>query len=245
MPQAILAVLSRRICSKARVKLRPHMCPHSICPAEYLTSSRAYTIIIYMYSYITGTLAGAEEGKVIVDNNGIGYELNVSSFTLARVGAVGARVKLFTHLGVTDDAMRLYGFAAEEERAMFLKLITVSGIGPKVALQILSGMDVRTLALAIVNSDTKALSRIKGIGKKTAERVIVELRERVEEDVSGSGEVLGVTQSSPIGQEAAAVLVSLGLSRTDAVKAVNAVIAGGKAKTLEEVITLALRSVDK
>ena len=198
-----------------------------------------------MYSYITGTLAGAEEGKVIVDNNGIGYELNVSSFTLARIGAVGARVQLFTHLGVTDDAMRLYGFAAEEERAMFLKLITVSGIGPKVALQILSGMDVRTLALAIVNSDTKALSRIKGIGKKTAERVIVELRERVEEDVSGSGEVLGVTQSSPIGQEAAAVLVSLGLSRTDAVKAVNAVIAGGKAKTLEEVITLALRSVDK
>ena len=128
---------------------------------------------------------------------------------------------------------------------MFLKLITVSGIGPKVALQILSGMDVRTLALAIVNSDAKALARIKGIGKKTAERVILELRERVEEEAVDSGSLAGVSGASPMGQEAAAVLVSLGLSRTDAVKAVNNVLSGGKAKTLEEVITLALRSVDK
>ena len=186
-----------------------------------------------------------EEGKVILDNNGIGYELNVSSFTLSRVGALGSRVKIFTHLGVTDDAMRLYGFATEEERAMFLKLITVSGIGPKVALQILSGMDVRTLALAIVNSDAKALARIKGIGKKTAERVILELRERVEEEAVDSGSLAGVSGASPMGQEAAAVLVSRGLSRTDAVRAVNNVVSGGKAKTLEEVITLALRSVDK
>ena len=198
-----------------------------------------------MYSYIIGTLAGLEEGKVILDNNGIGYELNVSSFTLSKVGSVGKQIKLFTHLGVSDDAMRLYGFISEEERAMFLKLITVSGIGPKVALQILSGMDVRTLALSIVNSDAKALARIKGIGKKTAERVIVELRERVESDAVESGEVLGVTASDPVGQEAAAVLASLGLSRAEAAAAVNKVLAAGKARKLEEVITLALRSVDK
>ena len=176
-----------------------------------------------MYSYIIGTLAGLEEGKVILDNNGIGYELNVSSFTLSKVGSVGKQIKLFTHLGVSDDAMRLYGFISEEERAMFLKLITVSGIGPKVALQILSGMDVRTLALSIVNSDAKALARIKGIGKKTAERVIVELRERVESDAVESGEVLGVTAGDPVGQEAAAVLASLGLSRAEAAAAVNKV----------------------
>ena len=198
-----------------------------------------------MYSYIIGTLAGLEEGKVILDNNGIGYELNVSSFTLSKVGSVGKQIKLFTHLGVSDDAMRLYGFISEEERAMFLKLITVSGIGPKVALQILSGMDVRTLALSIVNSDAKALARIKGIGKKTAERVIVELRERVESDAVESGEVLGVTAGDPMGQEAAAVLASLGLSRAEAAAAVNKVLAAGKARKLEEVITLALRSVDK
>ncbi len=198
-----------------------------------------------MYSYIIGTLAGLEEGKVILDNNGIGYELNVSSFTLSKVGSVGKQIKLFTHLGVSDDAMRLYGFISEEERAMFLKLITVSGIGPKVALQILSGMDVRTLALSIVNSDAKALARIKGIGKKTAERVIVELRERVESDAVESGEVLGVTAGDPVGQEAAAVLASLGLSRAEAAAAVNKVLAAGKARKLEEVITLALRSVDK
>lgn len=198
-----------------------------------------------MYSYIIGTLAGFEEGKVILDNNGIGYELNVSSFTLSKVGSVGKQIKLFTHLGVSDDAMRLYGFISEEERAMFLKLITVSGIGPKVALQILSGMDVRTLALSIVNSDAKALARIKGIGKKTAERVIVELRERVESDAVESGEVLGVTAGDPVGQEAAAVLASLGLSRAEAAAAVNKVLAAGKARKLEEVITLALRSVDK
>ena len=198
-----------------------------------------------MYSYIIGTLAGLEEGKVILDNNGIGYELNVSSFTLSKVGSVGKQIKLFTHLGVSDDAMRLYGFISEEERAMFLKLITVSGIGPKVALQILSGMDVRTLALSIVNSNAKALARIKGIGKKTAERVIVELRERVESDAVESGEVLGVTAGDPVGQEAAAVLASLGLSRAEAAAAVNKVLAAGKARKLEEVITLALRSVDK
>ena len=198
-----------------------------------------------MYSYIIGTLAGLEEGKVILDNNGIGYELNVSSFTLSKVGSMGKQIKLFTHLGVSDDAMRLYGFISEEERAMFLKLITVSGIGPKVALQILSGMDVRTLALSIVNSDAKALARIKGIGKKTAERVIVELRERVESDAVESGEVLGVTAGDPVGQEAAAVLASLGLSRAEAAAAVNKVLAAGKARKLEEVITLALRSVDK
>lgn len=200
--------------------------------------------IIYMYSYIIGTIADMEEGKVVLDNHGIGYELNVSSFTLSKVGA-GKQIKLFTHLGVTDDAMRLYGFISEEERTMFLKLITVSGIGPKVALQILSGMDVRTLALAIVNSDTKSLARIKGIGKKTAERVIVELKERVESEAVESGEFAGIGSSDPVGQEAAAVLASLGLSRTEAVTAVNKVLAAGRAKTLEEVITLALRSVDK
>lgn len=201
--------------------------------------------IITMYSYIIGTIADLQEGKVVLDNHGIGYELNVSSFTLSKVGTVGKQIKLFTHLGVSDDAMRLYGFISEEERTMFLKLITVSGIGPKVALQILSGMDVRTLALAIVNSDAKSLARIKGIGKKTAERVIVELKERVEADAVESGDFAGISASSPIGQEAAAVLASLGLSRTDAAAAVNKVLAGGKANTLEEVITLALRSVDK
>ena len=198
-----------------------------------------------MYSYIIGTIADMQEGKVVLDNHGIGYELNVSSFTLSKAGTVGKQIKLFTHLGVSDDAMRLYGFISEEERTMFLKLITVSGRGPKVALQILSGMDVRTLALAIVNSDAKSLARIKGIGKKTAERVIVELKERVEADAVESGDFAGISASSPIGQEAAAVLASLGLSRTDAAAAVNKVLAGGKANTLEEVITLALRSVDK
>ncbi len=200
---------------------------------------------ITMYSYITGTLADMEEGKVVIDNHGIGYELNVSSYTLSKVGQAGRQVKLFTHLGVTDDAMRLYGFWSEEEKVMFLKLISVSGIGPKVALQILSGMDVRTLALAIVNSDSKSLARIKGIGKKTAERVIVELKERVEADAEESGDIAGINVSGPIGQEAAAVLASLGLSRTDAAAAVNKVLASGKATKLEEVITLALRSVDK
>ena len=201
--------------------------------------------IITMYSYIIGTIADLQEGKVVLDNHGIGYELNVSSFTLSKAGTVGKQIKLFTHLGVSDDAMRLYGFISEEERTMFLKLITVSGIGPKVALQILSGMDVRTLALAIVNSDAKSLARIKGIGKKTAERVIVELKERVEADAVESGDFAGISASSPMGQEAAAVLASLGLSRTDAAAAVNKVLAGGKANTLEEVITLAVRSVDK
>lgn len=197
-----------------------------------------------MYAFITGTLASADAAAVVIENNGIGYEIFVSSATLSSAGSVGSRIKLYTYLHVSDDAMKLYGFYSQEEKAMFLKLISVSGIGPKVALQILSGTDVRTLAIAIVNGDAKTLSRIKGIGKKTAERVILELREQVEGDAV-SGEPLVGIGGDGMGQEAAAVLVSLGMSRTDAVKAVNKVMAGGKASSLEALITLALRSVDK
>ncbi|MDE6550585.1 MAG: Holliday junction branch migration protein RuvA [Clostridia bacterium] len=198
-----------------------------------------------MYAYIIGSVAYLHENVAVIENNGIGYEFNVSSYTLQSLSGKD-EVKLYTYLRSDDEGMRLFGFFTTEEKEMFLKLITVSGIGPKVALQILSGMDLRTLAIAIVSGDYKTLSRIKGIGKKTAERVVLELRERVEGDATNAAQELGsLAATDDMHREAAAVLVSLGMSRTDAVKAVNKIAGSGKATSLESLITLALRSVDK
>ena len=197
-----------------------------------------------MYAYIIGKVASLEENVAVIDNNGIGYEVNVSNHTLQSLSGK-SEVKLYTYLKSDDEGMRLFGFYSSEEKSMFLKLISVSGIGPKVALQILSGIDVRTLAIAIVSGDYKTLSKIKGIGKKTAERVVLELREKVESDGADMAMEMPVAGDDGMSAEAVSVLVSLGMSRTDAVKAVNKVVESKKAATLEALITLALRSADK
>ncbi len=198
-----------------------------------------------MYAYISGAVRYLRDNIAVIENNGIGYELNVSAYTLQSISGK-EDVKLYTYLRSDDEGMRLFGFCSAEEKEMFLKLISVSGIGPKVALQILSGMELRTLAIAIVSGDAKTLSRIKGIGKKTAERVVLELRERVESDATDAAEELGsIAAADDMYKEAAAVLVSLGMSRTDAIKAIDKIAGSGRATSLEALITLALRSVDK
>ncbi|MEG2675923.1 MAG: Holliday junction branch migration protein RuvA, partial [Clostridia bacterium] len=156
-------------------------------------------------------------------------------------------VTLLTYLQVTDDALRLFGFFSKEERNMFLKLITISGVGAKVALQVLSGIDLTSLALSIVNGDVTALTRIKGIGKKTAERIILELKEKV--DITGLQNSLAgsvdMTQilNDEVSNDAVMALASLGIGKTEAVKAVAA--ARIQSDKLEKIITLALRSFDK
>ena len=173
-----------------------------------------------MFSYINGVVTDLQNGVVTVDVSGVGFELAVSSYTLADC-QLGQKQRLYTFMQVKEDGISLIGFSTIEEKNMFTRLISVSGVGCKVALGILSGMDTDSLALAIFNGDTKLLTKIKGLGKKTAERLILELKEKVYIDAAQM--VLPVTQNPdlPINKEmqnAIAVLCSLGKRQAEAEK---------------------------
>lgn len=203
-----------------------------------------------MYYSISGKVVFYEEGKVVLENNGIAYELGVSANTLAAFAKKGEVVTAYTYLKVAEDEMSLYGFYSKEEKAMFVNLISVSGVGPKTALQILSGIDLQSLAIAIVNGDAKTLAKVKGLGRKTAERIILELKEKISavgesESSDGFFGLLGGEDASKdeVVNDAVLALVSLGISKTEAAKAVS--IARTKSDKLENIITLALRSFDR
>jgi Holliday junction DNA helicase RuvA len=133
-----------------------------------------------MISLVSGTVAVRRGDHVVVDTGGVGYRLAVSAETLRRVPAVGREVVLHTHLVVRDDALALYGFATEEERSLFLMLLGVQSVGPKVALAVLSGGPPRDLLKAVAGGDAARLQAVPGIGKRTAERIVVELKEKVD-----------------------------------------------------------------
>ena len=195
-----------------------------------------------MFNYISGTVAHIFGSTVVVDVHGIGYEISTTSRTLGSL-TVGQNAKLFTHLQVREDGMSLFGFATMEEKTMFLNLISVSGVGCKVAQSILSGIDSNTLAQAIYTGDTKQLTKVKGLGKKTAERLVLELREKVMVDASQIETPIAKHLDAPLTQEmqnAIAVLCSLGKSQQDAQKLVEAASKLG-ANTTEELINMAFR----
>ena len=133
-----------------------------------------------MYAYISGKLEGVAEDAVIIDNHGIGYQILVPSSTLDRLPSVGGEVKVYTYLQVREDAMVLFGFLTKEELELFKRLITVTGIGPKGALAILSTLSVDDLRFAILSGDAKAIAAAPGIGVKTAQRVILDLKDRMD-----------------------------------------------------------------
>ncbi len=176
-----------------------------------------------MYNYISGKLVDKTLNSIVVDNNGIGYELGVSGNTLYDVD-LGEIVKIFTYLYVREDTFALYGFSRAEEKNLFMKLIEISGIGPKGAMQILSGYDLRTLTLAIATGDVKTLSKIKGLGKKTAELIVLNLKDSIADNVA-DGSFASTAQSTAVvdADMAAAIdmVENLGVSRTEAIKLVD------------------------
>ena len=195
-----------------------------------------------MYSYISGEVTQTSENTVVLDVGGIGYELCVSSFTQEKC-QVGQRCRLYAYLQVKEDGLSLFGFATEEEKNMFLRLISISGIGCKVAQAILSGMDCNALAVAIFNGDTKQLTKIKGLGKKTAERIVLELKEKVVVDASAMD--LPIARHADVAltkdmQDAMAILCSLGKSRAYAQQLVEAASKLG-ATTAEQLVNMAFR----
>ena len=201
-----------------------------------------------MIALIEGTVAGKNEGEVIVMTaGGVGYRLMCSMNTLSALPAAGEKCRLYTHLNVREDAMELYGFLQAEERDMFRRLISISGIGARSALLILGSMPLSNLRLAILTGDVAALSRAPGIGKKTAQRISLELKDKLTKDaLNGSDElreIAAVTDGeAPAADalgEAMQGLKALGYSLQEAASALKGV--AGKAETADEMIKLALR----
>ena len=195
-----------------------------------------------MFAHIEGTLTEKSSDGLVIDCGGVGYALTVSATTLAAAPKAGESMKCYTYLSVREDAMELFGFATREEKRMFEKLRGVSGIGPRLALSALSGMSVGALSLALASGDANALSRIPGIGKKTAQRLILELRDKVEEsELTGSGFSAPVAGNAA--GEAVEALMALGYQSSEAARAVAAV--SPLPETADEIIFLALKGMGK
>lgn len=182
-----------------------------------------------MYAYLNGILVDIEEDNCIIDVNDIGYNVQISGQTMARLPGIGERVKLFTYTNVKEDALQLYGFLSKADLEMFKKCITVSGIGPKGALGLLSAMNADDLRFAIISQDVKAISKAPGIGKRTAERLILELKDKLAIDDAMINKEINAYQGGTIviddaqKKEAVEALVALGYGQTESLKAVNAV----------------------
>lgn len=182
-----------------------------------------------MYAYVKGIVADIEEDNCVIDVNNIGYNVQISAQTAARLAGVGEQVKLYTYTNVKEDTLQLFGFLSKADLQMFKKCITVNGIGPKGALALLSVMDADELRFAIISQDVKAISKAPGIGKRTAERLVLELKDKLNIDDAMINHEINIYQGiaapldNPQKQEAVEALVSLGYGQTESLKAVNGV----------------------
>jgi holliday junction DNA helicase RuvA len=191
-----------------------------------------------MIGAVRGKIASKTPPQLTVEVGGLGYELEAPMSTFFHLPPVGAEVSLLTHLVVREDAHVLYGFATEEERRLFRSLIRVSGVGPKIALALLSGMSVAAFARCVQSEDVAALTRVPGVGRKTAERLIVEMRDRLSPPPPPAGAAAAPPGESPEG-EAYGALVALGYRPAEATRLLKAVEPG--AYTTEELIRRALQ----
>lgn len=202
-----------------------------------------------MYYSLRGTLIAADGRSAAVECGGVGYLCTVSAQTYSQLPEPGEEVLLYTHLSVREDAMELYGFATQEELNLFQQLISVSGVGPKAALSILSSNTPANLALSIITGDEKALTCAQGIGKKIAQRVILELKDKLAKGqaVNGAGETYGGTGVTVIPEnklsEASAALAVLGYTQGE----INVALKGIDldSLTLEQIIKQALKKMMK
>lgn len=195
-----------------------------------------------MYAHIRGEVVELAADRAIIEAAGVGYELFCSAKTLSSLKK-GEKAKLVTHLHLAEDIMALYGFEDDVERAMFRRLLGVTRVGPKLALSILSVLTPADVAAAIVTDNAAAFSRVPGMGKKTAQRVLLELKEKVGvEEMTSAGLPESAAQASDIRAEAVAALMGLGYDGASASRAVAAVT---ETESIEEMITLALRRLAK
>ena len=198
-----------------------------------------------MIDFIEGTVESKAPGELVICAGGVGFLLMCSNATLAEAPAKGEKWRCYSVLNVREDAMELFGFASRQERAMFKKLCQVTGVGAKTALGVLSAMPLRDLSVAIVTGDVAALSRAPGVGKKTAQRIVLELKDKVEQqDLSAASAAGAAAPAARVGDaqgEAQAALQALGYTAAEAARAINLV--RDQADTVDQLIMLALRQI--
>lgn len=199
-----------------------------------------------MIGRLSGILLEKQPPHILLDVNGVGYELDAPMSTFYRLPAIGDKVTLHTHLVVREDAQLLYAFAEKRDRALFRELIKLNGVGPKLALALMSGLEVEELIGAVQAQDTSALTRVPGVGKKTAERLLVELKDRFKawEDIPGAAVPL-VTGTAPVAvsgtADAVSALIALGYKPQEASRAVANIKEDGLSS--EELIRRALKGM--
>lgn len=195
-----------------------------------------------MISFVKGELAEISENSIVIDTNGLGIEVFVPASVMQELPGIGEEVKIYTHFRVSEDAMSLYGFNSRQDLSMFEQLIGVSGIGPKGALSILSAMSPDDLRMAILSGDDKLIAQAPGIGPKTAQRVIVDLKDKVSAlDVIGAeikGKAVGINSETA---EVIEALVNLGYARTEATRVVRSL--AGENMNAETLLKEALRAL--
>ncbi|MBQ8081138.1 MAG: Holliday junction branch migration protein RuvA [Clostridia bacterium] len=199
-----------------------------------------------MIAYLEGVVAQKDQNELVIDVNGVGYLLTCSMTTLANTPPAGERARVFTYMSVREDGVELFGFSSLEEKRMFQRLTSVSGIGPKTAVNILGSMPLRDLTLAIMAGDTTALARAQGIGKKTAQRIALELKEKVDEGDLQALNITGVSMpvhmpKTDAAAEAIEALIALGYTSSEAARAVSE--AAGQSEDTQEIVMLALRGM--
>ncbi len=197
-----------------------------------------------MYAYIYGEIIEKEPDNIVVECNQIGYNIHIAPGMLSRFPQVGQMARIYTYTSVREDAFWLYGFMSKDELTLFKLLITVSGIGPKGAMGILSVMDADTLRMAILSQDAKMIAKAPGVGAKSASRIVLELKDKIKpEDIMGVQNMdEDTTAVSILRQEASEALVSLGYSVTDAYRVIQK-IEITEESTIENVIKMALRNI--
>ena len=197
-----------------------------------------------MYAYIYGEIIEKEPENIVIECNHIGYNIHIAPGMLPKFPSVGQMARIYTYTSVREDAFWLYGFNSKEELSLFKLLITVSGIGPKAAMGILSVMDVDTIRLAVISQDAKMIAKAPGVGAKSASRIVLELKDKIKpEDVIGKS--VDAEEDSVIGilrQEATEALVSLGYTVSDAYKVLQKLDINEDTR-VEDVIKMALRHI--
>jgi Holliday junction DNA helicase RuvA len=195
-----------------------------------------------MIAHLRGRILTKRPNQAVVDVNGVGYEVAISIPTFSELPNAGGEVSLHIHTHVREDALALYGFLRAQEKELFERLIAVSGIGPKLAITVLSGMQAEKMVAAIRGNDIAALTKIPGIGKKTAERMVLELRDKLE---SFGVAAAVVSKHSGVEEDVLSALTNLGYQRATAERALGAAANGGGARSFEQLFRDALSSLSK
>jgi Holliday junction DNA helicase RuvA len=200
-----------------------------------------------MIAYLNGTLASKDAGEAIIDIGGVGYSVTVPLSTYENLPAIGQTVRLLTYQHFREDLTQLFGFLTDEERQLFKLLISISGVGPKMAQNILSGITASSLRETIIAGNPRPITEISGVGKKTAERIIIELRDKITKlDLKmPMGKVTETSQSQQSRSDAFSALLSLGYTRAAAEKAMRAAIAEAPTAKVDDLIRIALKQIQK